>query len=353
MMQTAISQPSRSKRARAKSMASTPRLMSATAGSVRTGTRHETASDTRSASRPGRSSASASATSAGHPGAARRPNTSSSRSDTPTVRDVTPPVALPPMAGPAREEHAPECRHRRMLATSPPLHGRGPGSHQLMTVLARSSARSDDRAGTVCVGLVAAPELPVQIAVDLAERLPELLDRHRDGRWRVELAEEPLLAGREGVEEILDAGYQARRRKAGTRRSASPTCPLRDGALPLVPAVDRHDKVAVVNIPAFGASCCRAASPAGDSAARRTGPLPGRYGVRPTARSTGAPPPARTRVHKPAALRPPLLTTCEGPSTRDRPPRRSRVRESSNDALSPIIHATRARSRTAPNRALR
>ena len=56
------------------------------------------------------------------------------------------------------------------------------------------------------VGLFAAPELPAQIAVDLAEQLPELLDRQHDGSWRVALAEEPLLAGRESVEEILDAG---------------------------------------------------------------------------------------------------------------------------------------------------
>src|SRR3954470_1605302 len=72
--------------------------MSATAGSVRTGTRHETASDTRSASSPGRSSASASATSVGHSGAARRPNTSSSRSDNSTVGDVTRPKPYPPRA---------------------------------------------------------------------------------------------------------------------------------------------------------------------------------------------------------------------------------------------------------------
>src|SRR4051812_1779395 len=58
--------------------------MSATAGSVRTGTRHATASVTRSVRSPGRSSASASASSAGRPGAARRPSTSSSRSDGPT-----------------------------------------------------------------------------------------------------------------------------------------------------------------------------------------------------------------------------------------------------------------------------
>ena len=97
-MQTAISQPSRSNRARASSMASTPRLMSATAGSVRTGTRHETASVTRSASSPGSSSASASATSVGHPGAARRPNTSSSRSPSPTVPRHYPSCAVTPDA---------------------------------------------------------------------------------------------------------------------------------------------------------------------------------------------------------------------------------------------------------------
>ena len=104
------------------------------------------------------------------------------------------------------------------------------------------------------VGLVAAPELPAQIAVDLAEQLPELLDRHHDGRWRVALAEEPLLAGREGVEEILDAGCQARSAEGWDAAICLTDVPLRDGARPLVAAVDRDDKVAVVNIPAFGAT---------------------------------------------------------------------------------------------------
>src|SRR3954447_3979289 len=75
--------------------------MSATAGSVRTGTRHETASDTRSASSPGSSSASASATSVGSPGAASRPNISSWRSDNPTVHDATP----PPRASASGQDH--------------------------------------------------------------------------------------------------------------------------------------------------------------------------------------------------------------------------------------------------------
>ncbi|UGS34927.1 hypothetical protein DSM104329_01309 [Capillimicrobium parvum] len=60
------------------------------------------------------------------------------------------------------------------------------------------------------VGLFAAPELPARIAVDLAEQLPELLDRQHDGSWLVALADEPLLARRESVEAILDAGCQAR-----------------------------------------------------------------------------------------------------------------------------------------------
>ena len=95
----------------------------------------------------------------------------------------------------------------------------------------------------------------MQIAVDLAEQLPELLDRHHDRRWRVALAaDEPLLAGREGVEEILDAGCQARTAEGWDAAICLTDVPLRDGARPLVAAVDRHDKLAVVNIPAFGAT---------------------------------------------------------------------------------------------------
>jgi hypothetical protein len=79
-----------------------------------------------------------------------------------------------------------------------------------MTIPARSPVSPNDRARPRRVGLVAAPELPTQIAVDLAEQLPELLDGHKDGRWRVALAEDSLLAGRESAEEILNAGCQAR-----------------------------------------------------------------------------------------------------------------------------------------------
>src|SRR5262245_7632943 len=123
-----------------------------------------------------------------------------------------------------------------------------------MTVLDRSKARPNDRARAVSVGLLAAPELPAEIAVELAEQLPELLDHHHDGRWRVALAEQPLLAGPEGVEEILDAGRQARGAEGWDAAICLSDVPLRDGARPLVAAVDRHDKVAVVNIPAFGAT---------------------------------------------------------------------------------------------------
>src|SRR3954469_19800618 len=123
-----------------------------------------------------------------------------------------------------------------------------------MSVLARSTATSIDRARTPCVGLVAAPELPAQIAVDLAEELPELLEHHHDGRWRVALASEPLLAGREGAEEILEAGSQARSAEDWDAAISLTDIPLRGEAKPLVAAVDRHDKVAVVNIPALGAA---------------------------------------------------------------------------------------------------
>jgi hypothetical protein len=123
-----------------------------------------------------------------------------------------------------------------------------------MTAVDRSSATPDDQSRTMRLGLVAAPELPAQIAVDLAEQLPEQLDRHHDGRWQIVLAEKSLLAGPEGVEEILDAGCQARSAQGWDAAMCLTDIPLRDGARPLVAAVDRHDNVAVVNIPAFGAT---------------------------------------------------------------------------------------------------
>jgi hypothetical protein len=121
-----------------------------------------------------------------------------------------------------------------------------------MAVLNRSSASPNDGARTIRVGLLAAPELPAQIAVDLVEELPGLLARRHDGRWRVPLAEEPSLAGRVSVEDILDAGSQARSAEGWDAAICLTDVPLRDEARPLVAAVDRDDKVAVVNIPAFG-----------------------------------------------------------------------------------------------------
>jgi hypothetical protein len=93
VMQTAISQPSRSKRARAKVDGLDTVTHVRHRGSVRTGTRHETASDTRSASSPGRSSASASATSAGHPEPPTGPTPT--RRDPTTSRSATLPVLCP------------------------------------------------------------------------------------------------------------------------------------------------------------------------------------------------------------------------------------------------------------------
>src|SRR4051794_40110915 len=121
-----------------------------------------------------------------------------------------------------------------------------------MTVLDRSSAGPDDRSRTIRVGVLAGPEPPAPNAPDPAEELPELLDRHHDGHWHVAFAGKPLLAGPEGVEEILDAGSQARSAEGWDAVICLTDVPLREGARPLVAAVDRHDKVAVVNVPAFG-----------------------------------------------------------------------------------------------------
>src|SRR4051812_15464568 len=97
----------------------------------------------------------------------------------------------------------------------------------VMTVRDRSSSSPDDGARTMCAGLIAAPELPAQVAVDLAKQLPELLACHGDGRWRVALADEPLLAGRGGLAEILDAGCRARRAEGWDAAICLTDVPLR------------------------------------------------------------------------------------------------------------------------------
>jgi hypothetical protein len=92
-----------------------------------------------------------------------------------------------------------------------------------MSVTEGAPAAREERESvrTVRVGLLPAPELPAQIAAELAAELPELLEREHDGRWRVVVAEEPLLAGRGGVEEIVAAGDQIHgATRTGTPRSA-------------------------------------------------------------------------------------------------------------------------------------
>src|SRR3954447_2014740 len=127
-----------------------------------------------------------------------------------------------------------------------------------MSVTERAPAARDESESesvrTVRVGLLPAPELPAQIAAELADELPELLEHEHDGRWRVLVAEEPLLAGRGGVEEIIAAGSEARGDQDWDAAICLTDVPLRDGARPLVAAVDRREKVAIVDIPAFGAA---------------------------------------------------------------------------------------------------
>src|SRR3954471_1281997 len=125
-----------------------------------------------------------------------------------------------------------------------------------MSVTERAPAARDESESvrTVRVGLLPAPELPAQIAAELADELPELLEREHDGRWRVAVAEEPLLAGRGGVEEIMAAGTEARDQQGWDAAICLTDVPLREGARPLVAAVDRRDKVAVVDVPALGAT---------------------------------------------------------------------------------------------------
>src|SRR5919107_509872 len=62
-------------------------------------------------------------------------------------------------------------------------------------------------AGTVTLGLIAAPDIPQKIARELASELPDLLAKHVDGgvSWEVPVVVDPLTGTDQKAPEILDA----------------------------------------------------------------------------------------------------------------------------------------------------
>src|SRR4051794_16788231 len=96
--------------------------------------------------------------------------------------------------------------------------------------------------------LVPAPDVSAVIAGELARELPARLD---EGRWRVAVDEEELLA--EDFGELVEAARAARERTGADLAVCLTDVPLRAGRRPLTAALDADQGIGVVSVPATGA----------------------------------------------------------------------------------------------------
>lgn len=107
------------------------------------------------------------------------------------------------------------------------------------------------------VGLVYAPELALELATDAARRLPHSLPQTDEASWRLALADQPLVISVADRDQVADA-LEAQRQAGGWDAAIYLTdLPLRIDARPLVAAVSADRRLAVVSVPAFGATHLR------------------------------------------------------------------------------------------------
>ena len=104
------------------------------------------------------------------------------------------------------------------------------------------------------LGLLPAPELPAQIAEELAGELPELLSRRVDDRvsWEVLVVCDPLTGGEPNAVEVIDVGCERRQEEGWDLAICITDLPIRNNGRPVVAALSTGCKVAVVSLPPLG-----------------------------------------------------------------------------------------------------
>jgi hypothetical protein len=108
---------------------------------------------------------------------------------------------------------------------------------------------------TVQLGLIAAPGLPAELAEQLADDLPELLEERIGGgiRWEVPVIVEPLLADpAHGGIEVIDLARDRMRREGWDFAVTISDLPLRIGRRPVVAHASATHRVALLSLPALG-----------------------------------------------------------------------------------------------------
>lgn len=122
-----------------------------------------------------------------------------------------------------------------------------------MGVRALASPAVTDSSRTTVLGLVADPGLPTELAHRLARELPEALERNGDGRWEVQLCDEPISLDQQGALPMLEIGRRARDRDSIDAVILITDLPRRAGPLPVLADGGTQDRVGLVSLPALGA----------------------------------------------------------------------------------------------------
>lgn len=113
--------------------------------------------------------------------------------------------------------------------------------------------RPPEQEDVVHLGLVAEPDMPAKVVEHLADELPDDLDG--SGRdWDIAMQVDSLAAGRSSADEILAAAGQTRDEEGWSYAIVVTDLPIRDDGRAILAHVDVAGAVAVVSLPALGAT---------------------------------------------------------------------------------------------------
>src|SRR5215211_1435491 len=116
-------------------------------------------------------------------------------------------------------------------------------------------AAQAERAGSVTLGLIPAPDIPEKIAEEIAEELPELLAKRVDATvsWEVPVVVDPLTGSGREAPEILDVCRERMLREGWDLAICLTDLPVSRGGQLVVADVSGQREVAGLSLPALGA----------------------------------------------------------------------------------------------------
>src|SRR5215203_5253854 len=116
-----------------------------------------------------------------------------------------------------------------------------------------------ERAGSVTLGLIPAPDIPEKIAEEIAEELPELLAKRVAATvsWEVPIVVDPLTGSGREAPEILDVCRERMLREDWDLAICLTDLPVYRGGRLVAADVSGRRKVAGLSLPALGATRLR------------------------------------------------------------------------------------------------